>query len=669
LSVISRIIPLCTPFPMAAALGSRGSSFHDACVLVTGGLGFIGAEVAVLLLRRFSPLRVVLLDKVAPSASFCDRSALLGDPRVRLEAIDLCDRARVEEVVARHRPDFVLHLAAETHVDRSFCNSVEFTRSNVLGTHHLLEACRLVAKPGLRFLFMSTDEVYGDGSSAPSGGHTSAESILAPTNPYSASKAAAEMLCSAYAYSFSLPTVILRCNNVYGPGQHCEKVIPRFILQAAARRPLTIHGGGDQMRSFLYVTDAAAAVLLAVLLAEPGEVIDVGSEDEFAVIELANKISGSNEVRCERDRLFNDLRYPVNTARIRQLGWQPTVSFEEGLRLTKDWYSAHASRCFLPPDIFAAVEGSGHVDDPPLSSGGLVPAAAAVKVLLFGASGWVGGQLVEHMRDAIPARSRLEDTQRMWEELTSVSPTRVVLAAGITGRPNVDWCETNAEHTVRVNVEGAVALARMCARLGIHLTYFGTGCMYAGDDSDRPFQEASEPNFFGSTYSRTKIIAEKAMLAVGGPCLILRLRMPVARDLDHPRNLVAKLRAYDMVVDLPNSVSILHELIPIAVHMLLAAETGVYNFVNPGHVSPADIRAMDDVRRGAGSTFRKASMAELLGRNKIVAGRSNCVLSSAKLQRYCAANHLTIRPATVSLSHLLRPEERGATLHESVSRP
>jgi UDP-glucose 4,6-dehydratase len=690
------------------------------CVLVTGGLGFIGSFVVDAARRRFGPeTRIVILDAFGTAASVMDRVETMADPRVRIECVDLCDQPEVERVIRTYAPELVLHLAAESHVDRSFANSLTFTRSNALGTHVLLEACRRHRETKgahsvapFRIVHMSTDEVYGSGEKVGQEGHSPQTSILMPTNPYAASKAAAEMQCMAYVHSFLMDIVVIRCNNVYGPRQYLEKVVPRFVLQAMAGEAITLHGDGKQKRSFLYAGDAAEAVLTVAERARPGEIINVGATEEMTIRDLAARIQSSvarvgeawdlslpraaKGFVMERDRRFNDFCYPVNIDRARELGWEPRTSLDQGLETTILWYHSKTATYFSADEYHMAIKTSGHMeagpleDEPPaaakrarvaapFASLGGEPAPFAslggepgtvtrpggdfrhpLRVLVFGATGWIGGKLMR-CSDArcsmVGARSRLDDPRGVWEELVRVLPDRVVLAAGITGRPNIDWCENNVEETVRVNLEGAVNLGRMCARLGIHLTNFATGCIYTSDIFDTPRAESDAPNFFGSVYSRTKIHAEAILRgnkAIARHCLVLRLRMPLGDDLDHPRNLATKLRHYTKIVESPNSISVLPELLPIAVHMMIRGETGVYNFTNPGFVTPADVRAQDDARRRiVERAWVCADPKTLKASGSIVAERSNCILDASKLCGYAGTHRLRLSMAQEALRGLM----------------
>lgn len=621
--------------------------------IVTGGLGFVGSYVVHELLEQDPALEVLVIDKHNYASSVRNLRGVSHLPNVRLQCIDLADERKVGELVAAFRPEVVYHLAAETHVDRSFGNSIAFTHSNVVGTHNLLEACRKLDLGGdFLFVHMSTDEVYGAGEGlARDEGHAAETSILMPTNPYSASKAAAEMQVHAYKKSFGMPAIIVRCNNVYGPKQFCEKVVPRFILQALHNAPCTIHGSGAQMRSFLHVRDAAKAVVFlarnmytaAAHSAHP-QIVNVGSTAELSIIDLARRVFGSAEMGPGRDegeppgmlhvgdRRFNDFRYPVQIDTIRKLGWSETVPFDEGLRETIRWYAEHAREWFLPEDIDTAVSCDGHFRPrPPLG----IEKQDKV-VMLVGSSGWIGPkvkrEILKYGFQVVDAKFRLSDTASMWDEIVSEKPSQVVLCAGVTGRPNIDWCEANPLQTVAANLEGTVTLAQICSRLGVHLTNFATGCIYAGGP-EQAFTELDPPNFLGSLYSRTKAHAEDIQTnAFGHSTLVFRLRMPIDVDIDHPRNLVAKLRNYTRLVDHPNSVSVLSELLPVACTLLLERTTGIYNLTNPGHITPAQIMQLfDEYFPDEAGEWTAVSPQSLLDSGAVVAARSNCVLDCSRL--------------------------------------
>jgi len=625
-------------------------------ILVTGGLGFIGSHLTESLAEVYPSAEILVVDKHNYASSIRNLRAISHLQRFSLECFDLSNKAEVNRTMRNFRPDVIFHLAAESHVDRSFGNSLQFTHSNVVGTHNLLEAARKVKSVRL-FVHMSTDEVYGSGAEA-SVAHSPETSILIPTNPYSASKAAAEMQVVAYAHSFNLPSVIIRCNNVYGPRQFCEKVVPRFSLQSIHGKACTLHGSGLQMRSFLHVRDAVRAILLISQTCEgnhsvKAEIINIGSAHEISIRELAAVIfeQEQHEVSITHvpDRKFNDFRYPVHISRITELGWREEVDLREGLLETKAWYEQNAAEWFVPEDIARAIDSDGHfteeVEDGKGGKGTLD--YKPMHILLVGGTGWIGPKVAAVLADmgapVTNASFRLQDTRAMWEEIKAVNPTHVVLCAGITGRPNIDWCETHPQETVSVNLEGTVTLAQICNRLGIHFTNYATGCIYTGGE-DTPFTEAHKPNFTGSLYSRTKAHAETIQTgAYLNTTLVLRLRMPIGDDIDHPRNLVAKLRNYTRLINLPNSVSVLSELLPISCHMTLNWHTGLYNFTNAGAITPAQImRAFDETFPHLAKPWTAVNDTEILFSSKaIVAPRSNCVLSAGELLDYADCYNLT----------------------------
>jgi len=323
-------------------------------ILLTGGCGFIGAHVAAEVLRSFPEATLVNIDKL----DYCANpkwAKTLVEPygeRYRFVWGDILDPSFLRYLLESQEIDTVMHFAAQSHVDNSFGNSLSFTRNNVMGTHVLLEACRAYGKIK-RFIHVSTDEVYGTASKDdPAWGETS---MLKPTNPYSASKAAAEMIVSGYIQSYKMPIIVTRGNNVYGPGQYPEKVIPKFILQTLGGKPCTIHGNGENSRHFVYVTDAAKAFVKILANGVIGETYNIGCETEITTLQVASAIADALKVerslRFVEDRCFNDFRYPVERGKLASLGWSPEVEWKEGIEATVDWYVSHASTYWDPRDL------------------------------------------------------------------------------------------------------------------------------------------------------------------------------------------------------------------------------------------------------------------------------------------------------------------------------
>ena len=323
-------------------------------LLITGGAGFIGSAVVRLAIARGH--EVVNLDALTYAACLYNVASVADNPRYAFERIDIRDRAAVEGCFARHRPDAVMHLAAESHVDRSIDGPADFIETNIVGTFTLLEAARgywlREGRPdGFRFHHISTDEVFGTLPADPSVKFTE-DTAYDPRSPYSASKAGSDHLVRAWHETYGLPVVLTNCSNNYGPFHFPEKLIPVIILNALAGKPLPIYGDGSNVRDWLYVEDHADALLLVLERGENGRSYNIGGENERSNLELVRTICGILDrlVPCEAgayadlitfvtDRPGHDARYAIDPSRIRQeLGWRPSVTVEEGLERTVRWY-------------------------------------------------------------------------------------------------------------------------------------------------------------------------------------------------------------------------------------------------------------------------------------------------------------------------------------------
>lgn len=311
-------------------------------LLVTGGCGFIGSHFIHHWLTKYPSSMVVNVDRLDPCASI--KNVNKTGENYTLVVADITNTQLMLNLLKQFRITHVVHFAAQTHVDHSFGNSLSFTQSNIVGTHSLLEAVRTYGKIQ-RFLHMSTDEVYGEIKE----GSFTETSLLAPTNPYAATKAGAEFLVRSYGSSFQLPYVIVRGNNVYGPHQYPEKVIPAFAMAVLRNQKMRIQGQGTSLRMFVYVQDVAEGVECVLLKGENTEIYNIGSKEQWSVMEIAKKIyeylkpEGPFETHIEfvQDRLFNDCRYSVETTKIETLGWSCKVDFDEGFAKTVEWYRSH----------------------------------------------------------------------------------------------------------------------------------------------------------------------------------------------------------------------------------------------------------------------------------------------------------------------------------------
>ena len=320
-------------------------------LLVTGGCGFIGSNFVRYLLQARSEWEVTVLDLLTYSGNLGNVSDLVPCPRFRFRKGDIADPDAVVRTAAG--VDAIVNFAAESHVDRSILEAMPFTRTNILGTQVLLEAARS-ARIG-RFLQISTDEVYG--SLGPTGRFRE-DTPLTPNSPYSASKAAADLLVRAYVQTHALPAIVLRSSNAYGPYQFPEKLIPLMILNAVDGRPLPIYGDGGNVRDWLHVEDHCAGLLLALATGRIGEKYNIGGGNERTNLEIVDRICDAvdelHPARASRralktfvpDRPGHDRRYAIDAGRIRrELGWAPRHTFESGLRETVRWYLEHRDWC------------------------------------------------------------------------------------------------------------------------------------------------------------------------------------------------------------------------------------------------------------------------------------------------------------------------------------
>jgi dTDP-glucose 4,6-dehydratase len=318
--------------------------------LVTGGCGFIGSHFIRQALQRRADLRITNLDLLTYAGNvgnLRDVAASCGT-RYHFHHGDIADESLVERVMRATPFDAIINFAAESMVDRSIAQPRPFVHSNVNGAFVLLEAARAA---GTRFLQISTDEVYG---SLGATGRFTAETPLAPRSPYSASKAAADLLALANHHTFSQDVVVLRCSNNYGPQQHPEKLIPRMILCALRDEPLPLYGDGLHVRDWIHVTDHCEAILAALERGKPGEVYNIGADNEQPNIEILRRILshlGKPEslIRHVADRPGHDRRYAIDSGKAqRELGWRPQRDFTAGLRETIDWYVGGTSNIQLP---------------------------------------------------------------------------------------------------------------------------------------------------------------------------------------------------------------------------------------------------------------------------------------------------------------------------------
>ncbi len=374
LSINSLFVPKQSPVLIRDNALSSGVSYESTLyrrntrlnmlkILVTGGAGFIGSAVVRHIIRDTQDA-VINLDKLTYAGNLESLADVSTSERYAFELVDICNRAELDRVFARHQPDAVMHLAAESHVDRSITGPADFIETNIVGTYMLLEAARAywngldeVRKAAFRFHHISTDEVYGD---LPHQDEVAAGEPLplftettpyAPSSPYSASKASSDHLVRAWRRTYGLPTIVTNCSNNYGPYHFPEKLIPLVILNALDGKPLPVYGKGDQIRDWLYVEDHARALYKVVTTGLVGETYNIGGHNEKQNLEVVHTIcdlldemvpkAGSyrDQITYVADRPGHDRRYAIDATKMSsELAWQPQETFESGIRKTVQWY-------------------------------------------------------------------------------------------------------------------------------------------------------------------------------------------------------------------------------------------------------------------------------------------------------------------------------------------
>lgn len=311
-------------------------------LLITGGCGFIGSNFINYFFYKHDSVKIFNLDAMYYCANEMNvEKEIRESDRYKLIQGNICSKDLVTHLLKDYQITHIIHFAAQSHVQNSFEDSLQYTQDNILGTHTLLECCRRYGRIE-KFIHISTDEVYGESMLDEGEEKKNEQSVLCPTNPYAATKAGAELIAKSYYFSFKMPIIITRGNNVYGPNQYPEKLIPRFIQLLKDDKKVTIQGNGSNVRAFLHAYDVATAIDIILMKGEIGEIYNIGSDDhlEYTVIEIAQKLIQliKPEEKIEEwieyieDRPFNDKRYYISNEKLKNLGWKIEKDFEEGLR-------------------------------------------------------------------------------------------------------------------------------------------------------------------------------------------------------------------------------------------------------------------------------------------------------------------------------------------------
>lgn len=591
-------------------------------ILVTGGCGFIGAAFCRRVRKQHPYLTLVNIDCLYPCATVSNDLVTSSGNYIFVQG-NLCQKGLVESILEKYTIDTVIHFAAQSHVDTSFTNPLLYTNDNIMGTHLLLEACRKWGKIK-RFVQISTDEVYGENVQ-----HNVAfteTSLLKPTNPYAASKASAEMLVHSYLHSYNLPVVVIRSNNIYGPGQYPEKVLPKFIFQLMDNQPLTIQGSGKQLRSFLYVEDAVDAILCVLFQGEIGEIYNISSVDELSILTLAEKLvstlkPGQNlqdSITYIEDRNFNDKRYWIESEPLKKLGWKQQWNIEQGLKETILWFQQVDRASYWSNTAFTA--------------------------MVWGGGGWIGGQFTKVLLakgwNVVHAKSRADDRAGVLEEVSVVHPTHMVSLIGRTHGPGfttIDYLEQPGKlrENMNDNLYGPIVLASVAKLKNLHMMYMGTGCIFEFDETHTVdgagFREDSLPNFFGSSYSTVKGFTDRIMAEeYADSCLNVRIRMPISSE-DCSRNFITKIIHYSKICSIPNSMTVLDDILPILEQCLRRRVTGTMNAVNPGLIDHDTILSWYKQFQNPTHTWESVNNNTLVT-TCVKSGRSNNCLDTSRIK-------------------------------------
>lgn len=332
-------------------------------ILVTGGAGFIGSAL-VRYLINYTEYNVINIDKLTYAGHLESLESISSSGNYHFEKVDICDATEIRRILSGYRPDAVMHLAAESHVDRSIDGSAEFIRTNINGTHTLLEECRTYVQQAgnfhqssFRFLHVSTDEVYG---SLGSEGFFTEETPYDPRSPYSASKASSDHLARAWFHTYGFPVIITNCSNNYGPYQFPEKLIPVVIIKALQGKSIPVYGTGENVRDWLFVDDHVKALFTVIKKGTLGETYNIGGHNEKRNIDVVRTICDTlnevfpkenggdykDQITFVADRPGHDFRYAIDASKIeRELGWKPKETFETGIRKTVQWYIENIDWC------------------------------------------------------------------------------------------------------------------------------------------------------------------------------------------------------------------------------------------------------------------------------------------------------------------------------------
>uniref|UniRef100_A0A0K0EGQ4 dTDP-D-glucose 4,6-dehydratase n=1 Tax=Strongyloides stercoralis TaxID=6248 RepID=A0A0K0EGQ4_STRER len=599
-------------------------------VMITGGCGFIGSNFINYIFNIWPNVKIVNVDKLILNSDIhYIKKKIQESQRYNIITTDIKNVPVIKDTLIKYEIDTIIHFAADCTSIRCYNDPNEAIENNVVSFIKFADTVRSYGKVK-KFIYISTDEVYGDSDLSKEENGKKENSIQLPGNPYAATKSACEMYVQIYLQTYKLPIVILRINNIYGPNQWDVKIVPRFITLAIDKKKFTIQGEGKQLRSWLFVDDAAEGIIKATEKGKIGEIYNLGTYFEMNVIDLAYTIQKEVDIQLNRnetpvefvsipDRPYNDLRYLIDITKAKEeLGWEPKTEFKEGIRKVV----------------------ISHINS--------LQKSAKMRVAIYGGKGWVGKQFLEYFKNKeIPCvlankKPGFDKDNDVLDEIISLNPTHILCCTGRTHGgeyKTIEYLEGGPEKTyenVRDNMYSAIILAEICKKESIHFTYVGTGYLFSYDKEHpiggKGFDDDDLPTFFGNSYSVVKGYTDRMIGSFKNSEIInARITLPLNFNLNEDRNLLSKIIKYNQIFDLPVSITILPDCIPALVSLMEKRFGGNLNLVNPEPISLHEILQL----------YKKYVDKDLHDYNvitkdsdkgkELLATKGNCALNTEKL--------------------------------------